>query len=87
MCSVQLAVTKRHNILKGLLNKLCVEVEMKCRVEKDSMLTPVCLMVMDKSVEEDCQDITATQECFSPICTNLTIPVLTKQCQQTMEER
>ena len=62
-------------------------VEMKCTVLNETVSTPVCVTVIDKAVEEICEEEEPTEQCFAPSCTNITIPVLTKECRQTTEER
>ena len=63
------------------------EVEMKCKVVKEMKVTPVCLTVVDKAVEETCEEAEVAEECYAPMCSNITIPLLSKQCREETEER
>ena len=52
-----------------------------------NITTPVCLEMIDKEVEEKCEDHVPDIECFQSSCKNVTRPVFMKSCREVLDEK
>ena len=64
-----------------------IKMETKCEVLSEDVMMPVCVEVVDQEVEEYCEEVATTMECFKSACKNVTRPVFMKSCRDVMDEK
>ena len=64
-----------------------IEMETKCEVTSENVTMPVCVEMVDKEVEETCEDYVPDTECFKSSCKNVTRPVFMKSCTEVLDEK
>ena len=63
-----------------------LQMERKCRVVNETVLTPVCVDVLDKEVEQSCEEVVPRDTCYQAACRNVTRPSLSKECREVFDE-
>ena len=79
--SVNITVPQRDCTARQTL-----EVETKCRVVNETVLTPVCVDVLDKEVQQECQEVVPRDQCYEASCRNVSRPLLRKECREVLDE-
>ena len=70
-----------------LMMMMMMQVAEECRVEAREVTRPVCVTLMDKVVDEKCEDYYPEAECYMESCQNVTRPLATKECHQVIITR